>query len=141
MARLEHGQRLLDDMILVGIEVLHPAFFDKFHDPARIEIDAKTDAAAELAQVLNGQTQTPGAGGPEHQPIGAFGEVFVRKSLAEYFIVRAEILDIDTGLRYPGRAAGFKNIDWPIRKCYRHPAAYRTAPEPFILKQPKFLQV
>src|SRR5216683_2638578 len=134
MARLEHGQRLLDDMILVGIEVLHPAFFDKFHDPARIEIDAKTDAAAELAQVLNGQTQTPGAGGPEHQPISAFWEVFVRKSLAEYFIVRAEILDIDTGLRYPGRAAGFKYVDRSVGKGAWHPMAYRTAPEPFVFK-------
>src|SRR5439155_19862259 len=50
----EHGQGLLDNVILVSIEVLHPTFFDELDDPAWVQVDAEADAAAILAEMLDG---------------------------------------------------------------------------------------
>ena len=72
--RLENGHRLIDDVRLVGLEVLAPAFLDQLDDPARIEVDAEADAAAILREVLDRQPQPPRARRPEHQPVRALAE-------------------------------------------------------------------
>ena len=43
----EDRQRLVDAVLLVRFEVLHPALLDQLHDPPRIEVDAEADAAAD----------------------------------------------------------------------------------------------
>ena len=50
VAGLEDRHRLIDDVILVGLQVLAPALLDQLDDPARIEIDAEADAAADTAR-------------------------------------------------------------------------------------------
>ena len=74
VAGAENRDRLIDAMLLVRFELLHPAFFDELDDPARIEIDAEADAAAMLGQMLDGQPQPPRAGRAEHQPVRARAE-------------------------------------------------------------------
>src|SRR4029079_17951867 len=54
---LQNGDRLLDHVILVGLQMLAPALLDQLDDPSRVEIDAKADAAAILRQMLDGETQ------------------------------------------------------------------------------------
>jgi hypothetical protein len=41
--------------------MFHPALLDQFDHPARIEVDAEADAAAELAEMLDGEAQAPRA--------------------------------------------------------------------------------
>jgi hypothetical protein len=48
--------------------------------PARIEIDAEADAAAMLAQVLDGEAQTPRTGRPSISQFAPFGKVLVREA-------------------------------------------------------------
>ena len=44
-------------VILVGLQVLHPALLDQLDHPARIEIHAEADAAAMLRQVFDAKAQ------------------------------------------------------------------------------------
>ena len=78
VAGAKDRQRLVDAVLLVRFEVLHPALLDELDDPARIEIDAEADAAAMLGQVLDRQPQPPRAGRAEHQPVRALGKVLRR---------------------------------------------------------------
>ena len=50
VAGVENGDGLLDHVRLVSIQVFDRARLDQLDDPARIEVDAKADAAAVLAQ-------------------------------------------------------------------------------------------
>src|SRR5262249_13139656 len=49
----KNRHRLLDAVILVRSQVLHPPLLAELDDPARVEIDAEADAAAELAKMLD----------------------------------------------------------------------------------------
>src|SRR5437588_326675 len=62
----EDGDGLIDDVVLIRLQVLHPAFLDDLDDPARVEIDAEADAAAELGEMLDRQAQAARARGAEH---------------------------------------------------------------------------
>ncbi len=69
------GERLVDDVFLIGLEVLHPAFLDDLDDPARIEIDAEADAAAELARCSTARRSRRGPDGPsmsQLEPLGKY---------------------------------------------------------------------
>ena len=57
----EDRDRLIDAVLLVRFEVLHPALLDQLDDPPRIEIDAEADAAAVLGEMLDRQPQPPRA--------------------------------------------------------------------------------
>src|SRR6202011_3356312 len=46
VAGLENRDRLIDDVILIGLQMLGPPLLDQLDHPARIEIDAEADAAA-----------------------------------------------------------------------------------------------
>src|SRR5260221_14167238 len=98
-------------MFLVGAQVLHPAFLDELDHPARVEVDAEANAAAILAQMLDGQSQPPRSGWPEHQPVSALGEILLRKTFAEHLVIDAKVVHDDTTLGNPGRAAGFEYED------------------------------
>ena len=134
-----HG--LLDDVFLVGFQVLHPAFLDELDDPAWIEIDTETDAAAVLAQVLHCQSQAPRTGWAEHEPVGAFGEILVRQRLAEKLVVDAKIIRDHAAFRNARRTTGLENIDRLVLERLRHPAANGAAAQPFVLEQAEKLQV
>src|SRR5579875_2814837 len=128
-------------MILISFQMFHPAFFDKFDDPTRIEINAKTDTAAILAQMFDGQTQPTGTRRAEHEPIGPLGEIFVRQRITKHFVIDAEIVLDDAAFGNAGGAAGLENISWSILKRFGYPTAYRPAPQPFVLEEAKQFQI
>ena len=81
----EDRERLVDAVLLVRFEVLHPALLDELDDPPRIEVDAEADAAAILGQMLDRQPQPPRAAGAEHQPVRPLGKILVGQRVAEQF--------------------------------------------------------
>ena len=91
--------------------------------------------------MLHGKTQPPRARGPEHQPVGAPREIFVRKRLAEHFIVDAEVLDGNAAFRHSGRSPCLEDIERFAGKPLRHPPAHRPAPQPFVLERREFSQI
>src|SRR6185503_21316053 len=99
---------LLDDVLLVLLSHLRLAHLDQLDDPARIEIDHKTDPAAMLRQVLDCQTQSTRAGWSKREPVSAAREELFRESVAERFVVDAKVVNINTRLRHARAAAGFK---------------------------------
>ena len=54
----EDRDGLVDAVLLVRFQVLHPALLDQLDDPARIQVDAEADAAAILRQVFHRQPQS-----------------------------------------------------------------------------------
>ena len=56
MASIENGERLIDAVRLVFFQVFGPTLFDQFDDPAGIQIDAKTNPAAILAEMFDCQS-------------------------------------------------------------------------------------
>ena len=137
----KNGNRLIDAVLFVRFQVLHPALFDQLDHPPRIEIDAKANAAAMLRQMLDGQSQSPRAGGPKHQPVGPFGKILLRQRIAEQRIVGAKIVDRDAALGNAGRAAGFEHVNRLVGQRLGHPAPHRPAAEPFVLKLRKLFQI
>ena len=93
----ENRERLIDAVLLVRFELLHPAFLDELDDPARIEVDAEADAAAVLGQMLDGQPQASRPRGPKHQPIRPMREILLGQRVAEKRIVGPEIFDSRCG--------------------------------------------
>ena len=81
----EDRQRLVDAVLLVRLQVLHPALLDELDDPPRIEIDAEADAAAVLARCSTASRSRRGPLGPEHQPVGPLGKILVGQRVAEKF--------------------------------------------------------
>ena len=138
---LQDRHRLVDDVILVGLEVLAPPLLDQLDDPAWIEIDAETDPAAILRQVLDRQAQPPRSGRTEHQPVGAFREVLVGQRRAEQLVVGAEIVAGDARLRRAGRAAGLEDEHRLAGQASRDPALHRSAAQPLVLERPQTFQV
>lgn len=76
-------QHLIDAVLFVFFQLLHLAVFDEFDDPPWIQIDAKANASAELAQMFNGQSQPSWAAGAQHQPIGTPRKILVGQRFAE----------------------------------------------------------
>ena len=90
---VQNRDRLVDAVFFVFFQMFHPAFFDQLDHPPRIEIDAKTNPSAKLAEVLDRQSQPTWPGRTEHQPIGIFWEIFVGQGRAEHFIIVAKVID------------------------------------------------
>src|SRR5262249_16929738 len=137
----ENRDRLVDAMLFVGFQVLHPALFDELDDPPRIQIDAKADTAAELSQVLDGQSQPPRAAGAEHEPVGALGKILFGQCAGEYLVVGPVVLDDHTTLRNAGGAARFEDVRWLACEGFGNPATGRPAAKPFVLEEWKLLNV
>src|SRR4051812_31904080 len=107
----EDREGLVDAVILVEIDFLNFAALEALNDPARVEIDAERDAAAELGEVLDGEAQPARAGRAEHEPVGALGEGFVAERGGKVFVVGAEVVDLQARLGNAGRAAGLEDIN------------------------------
>ena len=138
VAGLQDRHGLVDDVILVGLEMLAPSLLDQLDHPPRVEIDAEADAAAaKLRQVLDRQAQPPGPRRPEHQPVRPPGEILVRQRRAEQLVVGAEVGAGDACLRGAGGAARFEDIDRLIAKPARHPPPHGPAAEPLVLERPQ----
>ena len=143
---LENRDRLIDDVILVGLQVLAPALLDQLDHPARIEVDAEADAAAILREVLDRQAKAPRTGRTEHQPVRALRKVFVRQRRAEQLVVDPEVVAGDARLRNAGRAAGleddrpacppgpWESIAAPVRRAAIRP---RNSPKRFRSAKPR----
>src|SRR5262245_61668232 len=121
--------------------MFHPAFLYELDDPARIEVDTKADAAANLTEMFDGQPQSAGSGRTEHEPVRSLGEILLGQSVAEHFVVDAEIINDDAALRNTGRAARFKHVDRLLLQGLGDPTADRSATEPFVLEQAKKFQI
>ena len=138
----EDRHRLIDAVLLVRLQVLHPALLDELDDPARVEVDAEADAAAVLAQVLDRQPQPARAGRPEHQPVAALGEELVRAACRRTSRSRC-------GSRR--RRCGSWGCRWCRRSRRRTTACpcspfgiqrrHRAAAEPFVLEERELLDV
>ena len=130
---------LVDAVLLVLFEMFHPPLLDEFDHPSRIQVDAKADSASVLAQVLDGKPQTAWAGWSEHEPIGTFGKVLIRKSVAKEFVIDSEVIDDHSAFGDPGRPTGFEDIGWFAGKAFGDPAFDRSATQQLVLENREFL--
>ena len=121
-------------MLLVGLQVLHPALLDQLDHPARVEVDAEADAAAILAQVLDRQAEPARPRRPEHQPVAAAREMPVGQGVAEHLVVDAEVVADDPALGDARGAAGLEHVPRSIRQRFRDPAPHRAAAQPVVLE-------
>ena len=120
---------------------MHVAALEQLDHPARVEIETKTDAAANLRQMLHSEAQAPGAAGPDHDPIGAAREKLVGKSVRKLLVIDAEVLVVDPRFRHTRAAARFKCADRLAGVGLRHPASHRPASQPLILEKPKTIEI
>ena len=126
VAGAEDRDRLIDDVILVGLQVLGPALLDQLDDPARIEVDAEADAAAMLRQVLDRQPQPARAGRAEHQPVRALRKLVVGQRVAESSSSRCGSLRwLMRDLRHAGACRRSRRRR---SACRRRPSAPSAAP-------------
>ena len=88
-----------------------------------------------LAKMLDSEPDPARTGGAQHQPVRPLRKVFLWQAFAEHFVIDAEILNGHAALRYPGRAAGFENVDRPTGEALGHPTAKRASSEPFVLER------
>ena len=141
VARLKNRHRLIDHMIFVGAEMLHPALLDQFDHPARIQVDAEADAAAILREMLDRQAQPARTGRTQHEPVRAFRKKFVGQRLAEELVIDPEILERHTRLRRARCASGLKHIGRLAFAAPGDPAPHRTATQPLILEGAEALEI
>src|SRR5262245_20819686 len=111
VAGAQDGDRLVDHVLLVGLEVLGPALVDQLDDPARVEVDAEADPAAVLREVLDRQAQPARPRRAEHQPVRTLGEVLRGERSGVEVVVGAEVDAGDAALRDAGGAAGLEDED------------------------------
>src|SRR5258708_13428975 len=90
--------------------------------------------------MLNRQPQSSRAGRANHEPVRSGREKLIRQSCAERFVIAAEIVDADARFRNAGRSARFKDEDRLVGISARHPAAHRSAAQPFVLKKAEPVQ-
>src|SRR2546429_9976678 len=128
-------------MFLICLQVLHPALLDELHHPARIEIETEADAAAELAEMLDGESQSARAGGAEHHPVGALREELVRQTLTEYLVVDPQVFADDAALGNTSGAAGLEDVDRFLVQRLGDEAPHRSSAQPAVLEQAGLLQV
>ena len=132
---LQDRHRLIDDVVLVGLQVLAPALFDQLDDPPGIEVDAEADAAAAvLREVLDREPQAARPRRPQHQPVGASREEFIRQRVAEDLVVGPEVVDRHAGFRGAGRPARFENEHRFALEPLRDPPLHRTAAQRLVLE-------
>ena len=141
LAGIEDRDRLIDHVILVGLQVLAPALLDQLDDPARIEVHAEADAAAVLREVLDRQTQTPRAGRPQHQPVRPAREELVRQRVAEDLVIGAEVVDRHARLRRAGRPARLEDEHRLAGESLGDPPLHRAAAQRFVFERAEALQV
>jgi hypothetical protein len=114
---------------------------DQLDHPTRVEVDAKTDPAAMLAQVLDRQPQPARPRRSEHQPVGAARKILFGERLAEYLIVGAKVFDLKTALGHAGRPAGFEGEERLALQPLWEPAPHRPTAQPFVLKRRKLPEI
>jgi hypothetical protein len=91
--------------------------------------------------MFDGQSQTPRAGGPEHHPVGSFGEILVGQRVAEEFVVDPVVLDDDATLGNARGAAGLEDVGRLVGEPLRDPAADGAAAQPLILEQRELREI
>ena len=137
----QHRDRLVDHVVLIGLEVLHPALLDELDHPPGIQVHAEADAAPVLGQMLDGQPQPPGAARPQHEPVAPPGKVLVGQGVGEELVVGAKILLGHPALGDPGGSAGLEHERRTIRVGLGHPAADRPAPQLLVLEVRELRQI
>src|SRR5437016_14200428 len=84
--------------------------------------------------MLDSQPQTARSGGPDRDPVCAFGEGVVGQGCAESLVIDAKVLAGDPGFGDAGAAARLEHENGFVLVSARNPAAHRTSPQPLILK-------
>ena len=141
MAGRQNGDGLIDDVLLVRLQVVGPAPLDELDHPAGVEVETERDAASVLGEVLHRKTQPTRAGGAQHEPVGAPGEVLVGEQVAEQLVVGPEVPDADAALGESRRAAGFEHEQRLILERLRNPAPDRAATQPVVLERGEAPQI
>ena len=118
-----------------------PALLDQLDHPPRIEIDAETNAAAMLRQMLDCQPQPPRPRRAQHQPVRAVRKILLRQRVAEERVVGPKILDRHAALRHARGAARLEHVDRLVGERLRHPPPHRPAAEPLVLERRELLQI
>src|SRR6266545_2100880 len=140
-AVLQNRHRLVHHVFHVSFGLVGLFVADDLLHPARVEIDEVTGAAAEIGEVLDGQTQAARAGRTDHQPRSAPGKVFVGDFSGEFLVVHLVIVPADALLGHAGGAAGLKNVERSSLGFRWHPDFGLKVAQPFILKVREFHQV
>ena len=94
-----------------------------------------------IRQMLDGQTQTARAGGADHEPGTARGEVVVADFAAEFFVVGLVVIPANALLGHACGATGFENIERFAFKSGRHPDFGLQIAQPFVLKMGELQQI
>ena len=140
-AVLQDRHRLIDHVFHVGFGLVGLFVADDLFHPARIEIDKVTGAAAEIGEVLDGQTQPARAGRAHHQPRAAPRKMFVGNFSGEFLVVHLVIVPADALFGHAGGAAGLKNVERTSFELRRHPDFRLKVAQGFVLEMRKLQQV
>src|SRR5262249_43928288 len=109
--------------------------------PPGVEIDAKADAAAILAEMLNGETQPPRAARAEHEPVTPLRKVLVLQSVGEHLVIDTEVVRNHSALRDAGRPASLDDVPRLVLQATWDPAVNRAPAEPLVLEEWELLDV
>src|SRR5690606_1300839 len=107
---------------------------DEFLDPTGIEIDVVATAAAEIGEMLDGETEATRSGRSHHDPVAALGKILVAELFGELLVVVFVILPSDPLFGQAGGAAGFKNVEGPPLVGVGDETLVLLVAQPFVLK-------
>ena len=129
----QDGDRLVDHVIHVGARLSNFSCADDFFHPARIQVDEIAGAAAEIGEVLDGQTKPARTGRAYHEPSAPRGKMLIGDLGGEFFVIGFVIVPADALLGHAGGAAGFEDIEGSAFELLpepKPPAANRAAIRP-----------
>ena len=126
--------RLLHDVRLVALDLVHFFPHDQLLDPAGIEIDMVATAAAEVREMFNGETKATRTGRADHDPVAAFREKLVAELMGELLVIVFVIFPANPLLRQTGRASGLKHIERAALVGVGDKTFVLLIAQPFVLK-------
>ena len=138
---LEDGDRLIDDVIHVGAGHVELFVRDHLFDKARIEIDEIARAAADMGQVLDGETKPARAGRAHHQPVMVARKMRVRELFGKLGVIDLVILPADPLLGHAGGAAGLEDVEGFALEWRGHPDFRLEVAQRFVRKMRKLQHV
>ena len=133
--------RLVDDVFHVLLHFLVFLAHDQFFHVARVQVHKITGTSAVVGEVLDGEAEAAGAGGTDHEPFAAAGEVGVVEVVAEFLVVDFVVIPADALLRQTGGAAGFEDVEGPVAETLGHEAFILLVAQPVVLEVGKFIDV
>ena len=91
--------------------------------------------------MFDGEAQSAGTGGTDHEPCAAFGKILFVEMLRELLVIVPVIFPADALLRHTRCAARLEDIIGASGITFGNPPLVLFIAEPFVLKVREFLQV